>query len=68
VEGGVGGTVGPKLDGVGTRLDAAYLERWLNDPLSVKPDSKMPKLPLDPTQVSELVTFLSAQKTQEVAQ
>lgn len=66
--GGVGGTVGPKLDGVGTRLDAAYLERWLHDPLSVKPDSKMPKLPLDATQVSELVTFLSAQKTQEVAQ
>ncbi len=66
--GGVGGTVGPTLDGVGSRLDAAYLGRWLNDPLSVKPDSKMPKLPLDATQVSELVTFLSAQKTQEVAQ
>lgn len=66
--GGVGGTVGPKLDGVGSRLDAAYFERWLKDPVSVKPDSKMPKLPLDGTQVAELVTFLSAQKTQEVAQ
>ena len=61
--GGVGGTVGPKLDGVGTRLDAAYLERWLNDPLSVKPDSKMPKLPLTEEVITELVAFLSQQKT-----
>lgn len=59
---GAGGTVGPALDGVGSKYDAAYLERWLKDPLAVKADSKMPKLPLDETQVAELVTFLSSQK------
>jgi nitric oxide reductase subunit C len=59
---GTGGTVGPALDGVGARLDAAYLERWLKDPLAVKADSRMPKLPLDDAQITELVAFLSSQK------
>ena len=59
---GVGGTVGPALDGVGTRYDAAYFQQRLIDPLSVKADSKMPKLPLTDAQVAELVTFLSSQK------
>ena len=67
--GGLGGTVGPALDGVGTRLDAAYLEKWLRDPGAVKPGTTMPKLPLDDAQLGELVTFLSSQKTlKEVAQ
>jgi nitric oxide reductase subunit C len=59
---GAGGTVGPALDGVGSKFDAAYLEKWLKDPLSVKADAKMPKLPLGDAQVAELVTFLSSQK------
>lgn len=67
--GGAGGTVGPSLDGVGDRLDAAYLEKWLKDPAAVKPGTTMPKLPLDDAQLGELVTFLSSQKTRkEVAQ
>ncbi len=60
--GGQGGVVGPALDGVGGRLDAAYIARWLEDPMSVKPDSKMPKLPLSDGQIDELVAFLSHQK------
>lgn len=65
---GAGGTVGPALDGVGDRLDAAYLERWLRDPPGVKPGTTMPKLPLDDAQVGELVAFLSSQKqSKEVA-
>lgn len=59
---GAGGTVGPALDGVGSKFDAAYLTKWLKDPASVKADSKMPKLPLGEEQVAELVTFLSSQK------
>ncbi len=59
---GAGGTVGPALDGVGSRFDAAYLDRWLRDPAAVKPGTKMPKLPLDEAQLTELVTFLSSQK------
>ncbi len=57
--GGQGGAVGPALDHVGDRLDAAYLERWLQDPQRVRPGTAMPRLPLTEPQVRELVAFLS---------
>lgn len=60
--GGQGGNVGPALDGVGGRRDAAYIRSWLHDPMAVKPDAKMPKLPLSEGQIDELVAFLSQQK------
>jgi len=60
--GGQGGQVGPALDGVGSRRDAAYLRQWLEDPLGVKPDARMPKLPLTDAQIDEMVAFLSQQK------
>ena len=59
---GTGGTVGPALDGVGSRRDPEFLEKWLKDPVAMKADSRMPKMPLDDTQITELVTFLSSQK------
>lgn len=59
--GGQGGIIGPALDGVGSRLDKEFITKWLRDPLSVKPDSKMPKLPLTDEQIIELVAFLSKQ-------
>mgnify|MGYP000917579722 CR=1 FL=1 len=61
---GSGGTVGPALDGVGNRLDQAALNRWLHDPAAVKPDTKMPKLPLTDGQIVELAAFLSQQKSE----
>jgi nitric oxide reductase subunit C len=57
--GGTGGAIGPALDGVGKRFDAAYLKAWLRDPLAVKADSKMPKLPLTDAEIDALVTYLS---------
>lgn len=60
--GGQGGQVGPALDGVGGRLDREYLRSWLESPPSVKPDAKMPVLPLTDAQIDELVAFLSQQK------
>lgn len=60
--GGQGGNVGPALDGVGGRRDADYIRRWLHDPMAVKADAKMPKLPLSEGQIDELVAFLSQQK------
>lgn len=57
--GGQGGQVGPALDGVGLRLSADELHRWLEDPVAFKPDSRMPKLPLSPQQIDELAAFLS---------
>ncbi|HPI40825.1 MAG TPA: c-type cytochrome [Pseudobdellovibrionaceae bacterium] len=59
---GKGGNIGPKLDGVGTRLDTNYLTNWLTNPNSVKADSKMPKLPLTEAEITELVAFLSQLK------
>lgn len=56
---GQGGQVGPALDGVGSRLERQFLEKWLRDPMSVKPDSKMPKLPLSDDEITELAAFLS---------
>ncbi len=61
--GGQGGAVGPALDGIGARRDAAYLHQWLTDPFAVKADARMPKLPLTSGQVDELVAYLSHLKT-----
>jgi nitric oxide reductase subunit C len=60
---GQGGTVGPTLDGIGDRRDIEFLRKWLSDPLSIKPDSKMPKLPLTEADITELSAFLSQIKT-----
>jgi len=60
--GGQGGAVGPSLDLVGSRRDATYINKWLHDPMSMKPDAKMPKLPLTEAQIDELTAFLSQLK------
>jgi nitric oxide reductase subunit C len=59
---GQGGNVGPALDGVGGRRDRAFIEAWLKNPLAVKPDSKMPKLPLSEQDIVELAAYLSQLK------
>ncbi len=59
---GQGGNVGPALDGIGTRRDADYINKWLHDPLAVKADSKMPKMPLSEAEITELTAFLSQLK------
>jgi nitric oxide reductase subunit C len=60
--GGAGGAVGPALDGVGTRLSAAELDRWLADPPAVKPGTAMPNLNLPDDTRSELVQWLASLK------
>lgn len=59
---GQGGSVGPALDGVGTRIQMSDIKKRLLDPQSVKADSKMPKLPLSEDDVTELTAFLSQLK------
>lgn len=59
---GQGGKIGPTLDEVGTRRDRDFIVKWLKDPTSIKPDSKMPKLPLSDADITELSAFLSQQK------
>ena len=59
---GQGGQVGPTLDDVGSRKSRDDIIKWLQDPLAVKPDSRMPKLPLSAPEISELAAFLSQQR------
>jgi nitric oxide reductase subunit C len=59
---GQGGSIGPVLDGVGSRRDRAYIERWLKNPAEVKADTKMPKLPLTDQDIVELAAYLSQLK------
>ncbi len=62
--GGKGGVVGPALDDIGLKRDAAYLISWLKDPMAVKADSRMPKLPISEEQIQELVQYLSGLKAE----
>lgn len=57
--GGRGGQVGPALDGAGSRRDKAFYAAWLKDPALVKPGAKMPKLPLQDSDIQALAEFLS---------
>lgn len=59
---GSGGAVGPALDGVGKKYDAAWMDKWLIDPAAVKPGTAMPKLPMSDAERAELVKFLMAQQ------
>jgi nitric oxide reductase subunit C len=60
--GGKGGVAGPALDGVGARMSAQELDRWLADPASVKPGTAMPNLGLPDETRSELVLWLASLK------
>lgn len=56
--GGVGGNIGPALDGVANRYTSQELDRWLADPASVKPGTAMPNLGLADDVRSDLVSWL----------
>ena len=57
---GSGGTIGPVLDGIGTRMTPEQLLTWLKNPSAVKADAKMPNLELAPEDLDVLVSFLQA--------
>ena len=56
---GQGGAVGPKLDGVGSRMTMNQIDVWLHDPGKVKPGTAMPNLGLSEESIRELAAFLS---------
>jgi nitric oxide reductase subunit C len=60
--GGSGASVGPALDGVGSRRDRDFLVKWLKDPAAVKPGTQMPNLNLPDADIQALADFLSSQK------
>lgn len=60
--GGQGGQIGPDLSQVGSRLSPDLLRRYVTDPRSVRPDSKMPKHTLAAEELDRLVAYLASLK------
>jgi ubiquinol-cytochrome c reductase cytochrome b subunit len=58
---GVGGRVGPKLDGVGARRDAEWLRKHFDNPAAVVPGSFMPPYRLPKPEMDALVAYLLTQ-------
>ncbi len=54
----VGGTVGPELTRVGSKVKPEWLAQWLRNPGNYDPDTKMPHYRLDPQQIGVLMAFL----------
>jgi cytochrome c2 len=61
-DGGKMAATGGPLDGIGGKHDAAWFKEYLANPKSKKPDSKMPKLPLNEQQITDLTAFLGTVK------
>lgn len=56
--GGEGGKVGPALDTIGKKMKAEDLKKWIDDPQKIKPGTAMPKIPMTPEQLEEMVKYL----------
>ena len=57
-EGGKQAEKGGPLDGVGSKRDRAWLEKYLQDPKATLPESKMPKLKYTDDELKAVVDFL----------
>jgi cytochrome c2 len=49
---------GGSLDAVGTKRDAAWLTKYLQDPKSVMPDAKMPKVKMTEQELADYVAYM----------
>jgi len=54
----VGGTLGPELTRVGSKVNPGWLTDWLRNPGVYDPDTKMPHYRLDAKQIGLLLAFL----------
>ncbi len=55
-----GTPIAPDLSQVGSKYSESYLERWLRDPASQKPNAHMPKLELSEEEIKALAAYLSS--------
>jgi cytochrome c oxidase subunit II len=58
--GRMGTPIGPDLSHVGAKYSLAYLQKWLRDPASQRPNAHMPALELTDAQVTALAAYLSS--------
>ena len=65
---GVGGTMGPPLDGVARRREEAFVLQQLRDPRANDPASLMPDLGLSDSEVTAIWAYLSTLDTRSVSE
>ncbi|MFP6892260.1 MAG: hypothetical protein VCA18_00825, partial [Opitutales bacterium] len=58
--------MGPSLIGVGSRLNQAWLEKWILDPQSMRHAARMPKMVPSPIEASHLAAFLGSLKNENI--
>lgn len=59
---GEGGRLGPDLSRAGFMLQPQFIYRWVRNPLSWKPHTRMPNLGLDEKEALAVTLYLSTQK------
>lgn len=59
------GYVGPALAGVGNRLTAGWIYKWLRDPNALRPDTLMPNFSLKDDEARDLTAFLTTLKAKQ---
>jgi nitric oxide reductase subunit C len=57
-----GGVRGPNLSHIGSRMDKPTLEKFVRDPQSVKPTSRMPPLAISDREADVVAAYLSELK------
>ncbi len=57
--GGEGGKVGPALDRAGFRLNSTWVYRWVKNPQSMKPETRMPALGLSDADAKAVAMYLN---------
>jgi len=62
----VGGTLGPELTRVGSKVNTEWLQRWLNNPGDYDPTTRMPHYRLDEKQIALLSGFLLNKKDSDL--
>ena len=58
--GKVGTPIAPDLTQIGAKRDRAYLQTWLRDPASQRPNAHMPKIQMAPGDADALAAYLSS--------
>jgi mono/diheme cytochrome c family protein len=56
---GEGGRVGPALDRAGFRLNGTWIYRWVKNPQSMKPETRMPALGLSDADAKAVTMYLA---------